>query len=75
MDTGTGKVYPCTFIDGRPAAFHILDGLPDEVVVARDRLNRPSQVLGTITAGFLLESRFYTRSQAAAMVSRSEAYA
>jgi hypothetical protein len=54
---------------------HILDGLPDEVVVARDHLSRPSQVLGTLRAGFLLESRFYTRSQAAALVSRSEVYA
>jgi hypothetical protein len=72
MDAYTGNIYPCTFADGRPAAFHLLDGLPDEVVVARDRLGRASQVLGTIKAGFVLDGRFYTRSQAAALVSRGE---
>lgn len=74
MDTRTGNVYPCTFADGRPAAFHILDGLPDELVVARDRYGRPSQVVGTVIAGFTLDGRFYTREQAAAQVSRSESY-
>lgn len=73
MDTRTGHVYPCTFTDGRPAAFHVLDGLPDELVLARDRYGRPSHVVGTVVAGFSLESRFYTRDQAAAQVSRAEA--
>jgi hypothetical protein len=74
METRTGKVYPCTFADGRPAAFHVLDGLPDDLVVARDRYGRPSHVLGTVIAGFSLDGRFYTREQAAAQVSRAEAY-
>jgi hypothetical protein len=74
MDSRTGKVYGCTFADGRPAPFHVLDGLPDELVVARDRYGRPSQVVGTVISGFTLDNRFYTREQAAAQVSRSEAY-
>lgn len=74
MDTRTGQVYTSTFADGRPAAFHLLDGLPSELVVARDRYGRPSQVVGTIIAGFTLDNRFYTREQAASQVSRSEAY-
>ena len=74
VDTRTGKVYPCTFADGRPAAFHVLDGLPDELVVARDRYGRPSQVVGAVISGFMLDSRFYTREQGAAEVSRREAY-
>ncbi len=73
MDTRTGNIYGCTFADGRPAAFHVLDGLPDELVVARDRHGRPSHVVGTVIAGFCLDSRFYTREQAAAQVSRAEA--
>lgn len=73
MDTRTGRIYPCMFADGRPAAFHVLDGLPDELVVARDRHGRPSHVVGTVIAGFSLDSRFYTRDQAAAQVSRAEA--
>ena len=72
MDTRTGRVYACTFVDGRPAAFHLLDGLPDELVVARDRYGRPSQVVGTIVAGFALDGRFYTREQAAAQASRAQ---
>ncbi len=74
MDSRTGNVYLCTFADGRPSAFHVLDGLPDELVVARDRYGRPSQVVGTVIAGFSLDGRFYTREQAAAQVSRAEAY-
>jgi hypothetical protein len=75
MDTRTGRVYACSFVDGRPAAFHILDGLPDELVLARDRYGRPSQVVGTIVAGFALDGRFYTREQAAAQVSRAQLHA
>ena len=74
MDTCGGKLYACTFADGRPAPFHVLDGLPDELVVARDRYGRPSQVVGSVVAGFALDGRFYTREQAAAQVSRAEAY-
>ena len=74
MDTRTGKVYGCAYADGRPAAFHILEGLPDELVVARDRYGRPSQVLGSVVSGFTLDNRFYTREQAAAQVTRSESY-
>ena len=72
-DTHTGKVYQSTFADGRPAPFHVLDGLPDDLVVARDRQGRPSHVVGTIIAGFTLNSRFYTREQAAQQVSRATA--
>ena len=73
-DTSSGKLYVCSFADGRPAAFHVLDGLPDELVVARDRYGRPSHVVGTVIAGFAVDGRFYTREQAAAQVSRAEAY-
>jgi hypothetical protein len=72
-DTRTGKVYPSTYIDGRPSPFHVLDGLPDELVVARDRQGRPSHVVGSVVAGFTLDSCFYTREQAAAQVSRATA--
>jgi hypothetical protein len=48
----------------------VLDGLPDALVLARDRQGRPSRVLGTLISGFILGGRFYTRAQAAAEVSR-----
>jgi len=74
-DTQTGYVYPSKYADGRAAPFHMLDGLPDEVVVARDRHGRPSQVLGSLIAGFSLQGRFFTREQAAAEVSRDIGFA
>jgi hypothetical protein len=35
-DAETGMVYASCFRDGRPAPFHLLDGLPDEVILARN---------------------------------------
>ncbi len=67
-DAATGETYPSTFADGRPAPFHILDGLPEPVVLARDRYGRISRVLGSIIAGFLRDGIFYTRAEAAALV-------
>jgi hypothetical protein len=67
-DTETGQTFPSTFADGRPAPFHILDGLPEPVVLARDRNGRVSRVLGSIVAGFLRDGVFYTRAEAAALV-------
>jgi hypothetical protein len=67
-DMETGQTYPSTFSDGRPAPFHILDGLPEPLVLARDRHGRISRVLGSIVAGFLRDGIFYTRAEAAALV-------
>ena len=72
-DTDTGQTYPSTFADGRPAPFHILDGLPEPVVLARDRYGRVSRVLGSIVAGFLREGIFYTRAEAAAQIDEETA--
>jgi hypothetical protein len=66
-DTETGETYPSRFADGRPAPFHLLDGLPEHLVLARDRYGRDSRVIGTIIAGFLRDGIFYTRSEAAAL--------
>ena len=68
-DTATGETFPSRFADGRPAPFHLLDGLPESVVLARDRRGRISRVLGSIVSGFLRDGVFYTRAQAAALVS------
>jgi len=72
MDTRDGTVCPSTYEDGRPAPFHSLDGLPEELVVARDRRGRVAQVLGSIVAGFLLDGRFYTREEASRYVAEHE---
>ena len=75
LDSRTGKVYPCMLADGRPSPFHVLDALPDALVVAYDRRGRPSQVVGRMISGFTLDDRFYTREQTAAQVARAAASA
>lgn len=67
-DTSTGETYLSTFADGRPAPFHLLDGLPESLVLARDRYGRASRVIGSIVSGFLRDGVFYTRAQAAELV-------
>jgi hypothetical protein len=65
FDTETRMVYPSQFRDGRRAPVHLLDGLPEQLVVARDALGRVSTVKDSIIAGFAREGRFYTREEAA----------
>jgi hypothetical protein len=68
-DEGTGIVYRARFLDGNPAPFHVLDGLPDEVVVTRAESGRVLAVKGSLVSGFVRLGRFYTRDEAAAAVS------
>jgi len=65
LDTETGVIYLSCFANGRQAPMHLLDGLPDEVVVARRESGGVSAVKPTVVAGFLRRSRFFTREQAA----------
>lgn len=68
-DTETGRVYPSRFADGRPAPFHLIDGLPDEVAVARNVAGRVTRVKDTVVSGFTLNGCFYNRDEAARHVS------
>src|SRR4030095_16677060 len=65
-DAQTGIVYRSCFADGRPAPFHLLDGLPPEVIVERNCRGRVTAVKGSLVSGFLRRNRFYTREQPAA---------
>jgi hypothetical protein len=69
IDTETETVYLSRFADGRPAPCHLLDGLPDDIVLARNDLGRVVVLKPTIVSGFVLEDRFYTREEAARAVS------
>ena len=69
LDQETGTVYASRFGDGRPAPFHLLDGLPDEVVVARDALGRVAAVKSSVLAGFVRGGRFHSREEAGRQVS------
>lgn len=73
MDMQTSRVYPSRFADGRPAPFHMLDGLPDEVILARDISGRVASIKSSVVSGFLRVGRFFTREEAAAEVDHIEA--
>jgi hypothetical protein len=44
---------------------HLLDGLPDDLVVHRTAEGRVTAVKHTLVSGFLRAEQFYTREQAA----------
>ncbi|WP_169198989.1 hypothetical protein [Aromatoleum buckelii] len=72
-DAQTNIVYPSCFADGRRAPCHLLDGLPDEVVVARDAAGRVAAVKASVTSGFVCDGRFYTREEAAQQLRQESA--
>src|SRR5580704_1426631 len=73
IDRETGTVHWSRFPDGRLAPCHLLDGLPAELVRARDEQGRVTRVKSSVSSGFVHDGRFYTRDEAAALlVSPSE---
>lgn len=70
FDSATGTLYLSRNPNGSLAAFHRLDGLPEELIEARDPGGRVVAVKATIEAGFERDGVFFTRDQAAAVVSR-----
>ena len=65
LDCATMQVYASTFTDGRPAPFHLLDGLPEDVVIERAPDGRVRRVKSSIISGFERGGFFYTRRAAA----------
>ena len=68
FDFATQTIYPSRFADGRLAPFHLLDGLPEEVVVDRAASGRVIAAKATLISGFVRNGFFYTRSAAARAV-------
>jgi hypothetical protein len=68
LDADTGVVYPSRFANGQPAPFHLVDGLPEELVLARHGTGRIAAVKPSVISGFVRHERFYTREQAARAV-------
>ena len=68
MDTETGIVYGSCYADGRPAPMHLLEGLPDTLLLARAPGGRVTTVKDSVVAGFVRDGRFYTRDKAAQIV-------
>ena len=67
-DTDTGEIYRSSNKDGAPAAIHLLDGLPEKVIIARDLQGNIVAVKSSVIPGFLKDDIFYTREQAAEYV-------
>jgi hypothetical protein len=65
IDRETGVVYVSRFADRRPAPFHLLDGLQDEVVLERRSCGRVVTVKPSVVSGFVLHRHFLTRDEVA----------
>ena len=65
LDTATGIVYLSCYADGRPAPCHLLEGLPEELILARNLAGTIEKVLGSLVSGFVRAGRFYSREEAA----------
>ncbi len=65
LDFETQTIYLSRFANGRLAPFHLLDGLPDDVVVDRAPSGRVVAAKATLIAGFVRNGYFYSRSAAA----------
>ncbi len=64
LDSNSGQVYRSCYSNGKCAAVHLYDGLPDELITKRNINNKPVAVKASVVSGFLFQQRFYTREQA-----------
>jgi hypothetical protein len=64
LDPTTMTIYPSRFADGRLAPLHLLDGLPDEVVIDRLPSGRVVATKASLISGFERGGFFYTRRAA-----------
>src|ERR1700687_500495 len=68
IDRETESVHLSRFPDGRLAPCHLLDGLPAELVLARNERGHVTRVNASVVSGFVHDDHFYTRDEAAAML-------
>ncbi len=71
QDAHTGQVEISRFRDGRPAPFHLIDGLPEDWIAKRDVTGRVVQIKGSIISGFVRFGVFFTRQEASDFIGRS----
>lgn len=65
LDFDTQTIHLSRHADGRPAPFHLLDGLPEELIVDRAFSGRVLAAKASLIAGFERDGFFYTRTAAA----------
>ena len=69
MDSDNRAVYASCFADGRPAPFHLIDGLPEHLIARRLACGRVAEVKASVISGFVRDARFYSRDEAAQCIS------
>ncbi|MFL1465778.1 hypothetical protein ACQUWM_03990 [Marinobacter sp. DUT-3] len=67
-DSYTGQVEISRYRDGRPAPFHLVDGLPEEWITNRDLASNVVELKATVISGFVRLGRFFTRQEASDFV-------
>ena len=72
LNTDTGEMVVSCFADGSPAPVHVLDGLPGDWVAVRGDDGGVSSAVSSVVAGFTRHGVFYTRADAARLVSGSD---
>jgi len=71
-DTETGQIYLSCNKDGTPATIHMLDGLPEELIIERDQQDNIVAVKSSVIPGFVKDDKFYTREQAADLANNNK---
>ena len=60
LDWATMRIYTSRYTDGRAAPYHLLEGLPDEVVVDRLPSGRVAAIKASLVSGYERGGFFYT---------------
>lgn len=68
LDTATGRIHLSRFANGALAPIHLLDGLPDALIEARDASGRVARTKATVISGFERSGQFHTREEARSLV-------
>ena len=67
LDARSGAIHLSRFANGSVAPLHLLDGLPDNLIEARDATGRVLRAKSSVVSGFELYGEFLTREEAAAL--------
>ena len=73
MDVDSHLVFQSLTAEGQPAPVHVLDGLPEHLIVERDEDGLVTRIREQVVAGFLRDGQFYTRDEAARLTSLESA--
>lgn len=67
-DSNTGDVHPSRFADGTLATLHVLDGLPNHLVLERNNNGHVTKTVDWLITGFIKDNQFYTRMEVSNMI-------